>query len=72
MELRLKEEFLEYSIKTKTIMKPTKLKNIPENKYKGLYENGYSEFFEVIKPKKVKVKEEIEQIIDTTIEKEID
>lgn len=59
MDLKIKKEFLEWSIgggKLKTI----KLKNLPENKWKEYYDMGFKKFFTVIK----KVEPVIEPVIE--------
>ncbi|MFY8170052.1 MAG: hypothetical protein ACOVK2_02930 [Candidatus Fonsibacter sp.] len=58
MELKVKEEYLEYSIGGGK-MKSTKLKNILPEQYEYFYNNGFEEFFNVI------VEDVIEEIIIT-------
>lgn len=55
MELKVKEEYLEYSIGGGD-MKVTQLKNIIPEHYDYFYNNGFSEFFIVIENKKIEVK----------------
>ena len=50
MKLRIKEEYLTYSIGGGRMPK-TKLHDIPEELYQKYYDMGYSEFFEVVKEK---------------------
>jgi hypothetical protein len=49
MNLKIKKEYLEYSIgggKLKTL----KLKNIPESQWETYYDMGFKKFFTVLKP----------------------
>lgn len=48
MDLKIKKEFLEYSIGGGKL-KVVKLKNLPVSKYKTYYDMGFSKFFTVIK-----------------------
>lgn len=57
MELKVKEEYLEYSIGGGK-MKSTKLKNILPEQYEYFYNNGFSEFFNVIE-EEVIIEEEV-------------
>lgn len=56
MELRIKEEYLEWSIGGGRVGK-TKLKNIPADTYEKLYREGFKEFFYEVKPTPSKVEE---------------
>ena len=47
MMLKIKEEYLEYSIGGGKV-KLTKFKNLNPNQYETYFNSGYSEFFEVI------------------------
>ena len=65
MELKIKEQYLEYSIGGGKI-KSIKLKNLQPNRYEYFYNNGFSEFFDVIKEEEIKE----EEITYTTIDEE--
>lgn len=68
MKLKLKEQYLEYSIGG-GLMKATKLKNLKESEYIKYYNSGFQSFFEVIEePKKKKVIEKIEEDNDFNTE----
>ena len=56
MELKIKEQYLEYSIGGGKI-KSIKLKNLQPNRYEYFYNNGFSEFFDVIKEEEIKEEE---------------
>lgn len=47
MELKIKEEYLEYSIGGGK-MKSTKLKNMIPEQYEYFYNNGFEKFFNII------------------------
>ena len=48
MEIKIKEQYLEYSIGGGKV-KEVKLKNLNPRHYERYFNNGYSEFFEYIK-----------------------
>jgi hypothetical protein len=52
MELKIKKQFLEYSIGGGKL-KLVKLKDLPENKWKQYYDMGFKEFFSIVKTKVV-------------------
>jgi hypothetical protein len=47
MELKIKEQYLEYSIGGGKV-KATKLKNLNPNQYERYFNSGYDDFFEVL------------------------
>jgi hypothetical protein len=65
MKLKIKEQYLEWSIGGGRV-KNIKLKDIKEKDYPKYYDNGFQSFFEVIEePKKKKVIEKIEEENDS-------
>jgi methylmalonyl-CoA mutase cobalamin-binding subunit len=63
MELKIKKEYLDYSIGGGK-MKVVKLKNLPENKWKEYYDMGFKKFFTVVK--------KVEPVIETIVEENKD
>ena len=65
MELKIKKEYLEWAIGGGTL-RPIKLKNLPENKYKLYYDMGFKKYFVVVKKDPVVKVEENKDIENDT------